>query len=557
MWDHVALKWAGGLRDFGPNACGIGRTGTFRWAVIAALVLGTAGCVKVGPDFERPKAPTMQQWIGQSDSRIKPDQADYTNWWQVFNDPVLTKLIETAYRQNLDLLTAGLRVLEARAQLGIAVGQQYPQTQEAQSSYSRIKNSKNGPNEAGADRKYDDLSVGIDSSWEFDFWGRFQRGIESADSSLGASIASYDNFLVILTADTATTYVQIREFERRIRLLRRNVAIQERSLGLTRERFRAGVVTELDVQQAIGLLEATRSQIPALEAQRRQAENALAILLGLTPVEARRILATEGQIPKAPKEVAVGIPADLLRRRPDIRQAELQAAAQSARIGIAKADLFPRVALAGSIGFQTSGSNDFRSNNAKLTDLFDSDSFTYFIGPSIQWAFLNYGRITNNVRTQDARFQELVTQYQNTVLRAYQEVEDGLVGFLKAQEQADSLGKSVKATERSVDLSLIQYREGVTGYQRVLDAQQALVERQDQETQALSLIAQNLVATYRALGGGWQYRRVNEVVPEHVLEEMRTRTDWGDLITPDDLQEAPTDAAQVEKIDTLFRMPDF
>jgi len=557
MWDHVALNWTGGLRELGPNARGIGRTGTLCWAMIVAFLFGVAGCTKVGPDFEPLTAPKSEQWIDQKDGRVKTDEADYTTWWQVFNDPVLNRLIETAYRQNFDLQAAGLAVLEARAQLGIAIGSQYPQTQEFTGSLTRERLSNNEANAASLDGGYEDLTVGLDASWEIDFWGRFQRGIESADSSLGSTIADYDDVLVILTADVANTYVQVREFEQRIRLVRRNTELQEQSFDLTRERFRAGVVSELDVQQARALLESTRSQVPQLETDQRQAENALGTLLGITPIEIRKMLAPDAPIPTAPKEVAVGVPADLLRRRPDIRQAELNAAAQSAKIGIAKADLFPRISLAGFIGFQTAGSTDGRSNHAKLTDLFNTNSFTGSFGPTFSLPFFNYGRITNNVRVQDAFFQQLVADYQNTVLSAYQEVEDGLVGFLKAQEATEFLARSVKASDRAVELSIIQYREGVTGYVRVLTAQQDLLERQDSLTQSQSSIAQNLIATYRALGGGWQSRKVNEVVPDDVLEEMRERTDWDGIIPPDDLQDAPASGEDVKDIDTLFRSPDW
>ena len=430
-------------------------------ATVVWLLFGAVGCIKVGPDFVQPSAPTTEHWIEEEDPRIKRQEADYTAWWQVFDDPILNRLVETAYRQNLDLLTAGLRVLEARAQLGIAIGDQYPQTQEAQGSFTRERLSKNAPNTSGADRNFDNLSVGLDASWEIDFWGRFQRGIESADSGLGASIADYDDLLVILTAEVATTYVQIREFEQRIRLTRQNVELQEHSLDLTTARFSEGVVTELDIQEARALLEDTRSSLPQFETEQRRAENALATLLGTTPVEIRKIIAPDAPIPKAPKEVAVGIPADLLRRRPDIRQAELNAAAQSARIGIAKADLFPRVTLAGFIGFQTAGSSDFRSNDAKLSDLFTSDSFTGSFGPAIQWPFLNYGRITNNVRVQDARFQQLVAEYQDTVLSAYQEV-GAASGTPTSVERSTvsgarwSFGSSTQRT--SADASMISRR---------------------------------------------------------------------------------------------------
>ena len=525
--------------------------------MIIAILAGASGCTKVGPDFEPLTAPKSEQWIDQRDGRIKTEESDYTTWWQVFNDPILNRLIEIAYRQNFDLQTAGLRVLEARAQLGIAIGEQYPQTQEFNGALTREQLSNNEANGANADRRYEDLSVGLDTSWEIDFWGRFARGIESADSALGSTIADYDDFRVILTAEVATTYVQVREFEQRIRLVRRNAEIQAETFDLTQERFGAGVVSELDVQQARALLEDTRSLVPEFETSQRQTENALGTLLGITPMEIRQILAPDAPIPTAPKEVAVGVPADLLRRRPDIRQAELTAAAQSARIGIAKADFFPRISLAGFIGFQTSGSTDGRSNNAELTDLFNTDSFTGSFGPKFTIPFFNYGRISNNVRVQDARFQQLVSDYQNTVLNAYQEAEDALVGFLKAQEQTAFLDRSTRANERSVELSILQYREGVSDYIRVLRAQQDLLSRQDRLTQAQSLIAQNLIATYRALGGGWQSRDVNEVVPTNVLEVMRERTDWDGIIPPDDLEDAPASGEDVKDIDTLFRSPDW
>ena len=546
-----------GLRKMPPGSDRRRRRRSPWLAAAAVAALAPAACVKVGPDFEKPAAPMTEQWIEEEDDRVKRQQIVNTEWWKVFDDPVLDRLIEIAYRQNLDLLTAGLRVIEARAQLGIAIGEQYPQTQALEAGYSRERISENAPNSADADNSFDNLSVGLDASWEIDFWGRFQRSIESADSGLGATIADYDDLLVILTAEVATTYVQVREFEQRIRLVRRNVALQQDSLRLTQVRFNAGAVSELDLQEALALLEDTRSALPELQANQRQTENALATLLGMPPIQIRRILAPGRPIPSAPREVAVGIPADLLRRRPDIRQAELSAAAQSAQIGVAKADLFPRVTLAGFVGFQTAGSSDFRSNNAQLTDLLNSDSFTYFVGPAIQWNFLNYGRITNNVRVQDARFQQLIATYQDTVLNAYQEVEDGLVSFLKAQEQAEILERSVKANERAVQLSVLQYREGVATYTRVLTTQQDLVRRQDRLTESQSEIAQGLIATYRALGGGWQSRNINDVVPDSVLDEMRARTDWGNVIPADDLEDAPDSTEGVQKIDTLFRAPDF
>ena len=507
--------------------------------VLLAVALLAGGCTTLGPDYATPEAPVAQEWVEEKDPKVKRETADYSKWWTVFNDPVLNNLIETAYKQNLDLRISGIRIMEARALLGIATGQQYPQVQDATGGYSRNRISDNAPNARGADRNFDDLFVGFDASWEIDFWGRFQRGIESADATLGGTIADYDDILVSLTAEVAATYVVIREFEERIALARGNIKVQERTLQIADVRFRNGAVTELDVQQAKALLRDTQALVPELETRLRQGKNALSVLLGMPPTHLQEALGGILPIPTAPKEVAIGIPAELLRRRPDIRRAELDAAAQSARIGIARADLYPRFTLAGFVGFETSDRGGVASNNADLGDIFGTDSFTGFIGPSVRWPILNYGRLTNNVRVEDARFQQLIVNYQNTVLRAQQEVEDGLVGFLRAQEQEEFLADSVAASQRSVDLSLLQYRSGIVDFIRVLDTERSLVTQQDRRAASRGAIARNLIATYKALGGGWQIRGTDAFVPEDTQEQMRTRTNWGDLLPPKDLQEAP------------------
>jgi NodT family efflux transporter outer membrane factor (OMF) lipoprotein len=492
-----------------------------------------SGCA-VGPDFVRPDAPAEEEWIDSDVPQIKTEEADLTDWWKVFNDPVLDSLIETAYGQNLPLQIAGLRIMEARAQLGVAVGNQYPQFQQLSGSATAVEISDNAPNALAADKFYYDYQLGFDAAWELDFWGRFRRGVESARASYLASIAGYDNALVTLTAEVARAYILIRTFEERIVIAQANVQIQERSLEITEARFDGGLVTELDVQQARALLNDTKASISRLEIGLRQARHGLAILLGITPGELKNVLVESATIPEAPPEVIVGIPADLLRRRPDIRTAELQTAAQSARIGVAKADLYPQLSLVGSIGLQSSEKGGITSNNADFSDLFDSDSITYFAGPSLQWPILNYGRITNRVRVQDARFQQLVVNYQNTVLNAYREVEDAMVGFLRSKEQVAYLGDSVKASERSVDLSLIQYREGVADYQRVLDTQRFLTQEQDLYTAVNGEVALNLIAMYKALGGGWQIREGKGFVNEETKEKMQERTNWGKMLSPEE-----------------------
>ena len=528
-----------------------------RFLVVLLLLFVLQGCTKLGPDFETPEAPLQENWLEATEERIPGEPDEISTWWQVFEDPTLTELIELAYKQNLTLQAAGLRVLEARARLGIAVGDQYPQVQDAVGSYSYNWASKNAANEANADRSFEDLTVGIDSSWEVDFWGKFARAIEASNASLGATIADHDDILVILSAEVARVYIVVQEAKERIRLARENAQLQQRTLEIAQLRYTGGAVSELDVEQARALLAETQSTIPVFEIQRRQAQHTLAVLLGMPPSRLVAILGDEGEIPTAPAEVAVGIPAELLRRRPDIRRAELIAAAQSAQIGVAEAQLYPAFSLGGFVGFETSASVDSRSNNANHSDLFKGESFTGFIGPSFSWPFLNYGRLTNNVRVQDARFQALIADYQNTVLEAYREVEDGLVGFLRSREQAKFLSTSVTASRKAVDLALIQYRNGIVDYTRVLDTQSDLVARQDGLAVSQSSIAQNLVLTYRGLGGGWQIRGPNEFVAPETIEVMQTRTDWGDILPASDLRDAPDSGAAAAETDSFFRKPDF
>jgi NodT family efflux transporter outer membrane factor (OMF) lipoprotein len=489
----------------------------------------------VGPDYVKPTVPEPKEWIEKDDPKIKAEALDYSTWWTVFGDPVLDALVETAYKQNLNLQIAGIRILEARAQLAIAVGDQYPQLQQGIFDYSYNQLSKNAPGSLFADTSVNQLDIGFDAVWELDIWGKFRRGVQSTVGNLETSIAGYDDFLVTLTAEVARIYVLIRTTEQRLAIARENVNIQRRSLQIAQARFKGGAVTELDVQQAKALLTATQSSIPRFESSLRQLKNALATLLGKLPGEIDDMLGAPSVIPKVPAEVAVGIPAELLRRRPDIRLAERQLASQSAQIGIAKADLYPRFSLFGSLGFLTTDANNTQAGDG-MGGLFDSDSFRFFGGPGITWNILNYGRIKNRVRVQDARFQQLVVNYENTVLEAAQETEDAIVAFLQSQEEVKFLKDSVKASKRSVDLSMIQYREGLVDYQRVLDTQRFLTEQQDQQTATAGDVATNLISVYKALGGGWQVRIGKDFVSEKYKVDMQKRSNWGKLLAPEKLE---------------------
>jgi efflux transporter, outer membrane factor (OMF) lipoprotein, NodT family len=506
------------------------------WVITGAVLLLTmvvtlSGCA-VGPDFVKPEARVQESWSEKGDSRVATQTAVDSQWWKVFQDPTFDQLIKLACQQNLPLQITGLRILEARARLGIAIGRQFPQQQEVFGGVTREEISDNAPNSSFRDQNYLDYQVGFDAVWELDFWGKFRRDVQAAHATLISSEADYDDALVSLTAEVARTYTVIRTFEVLIELTRKNAKVQEEGLEIAESRFRNGVNTELDVAQARTLLESTRASIPTLQSGLRQAQNALSTLLGQPPGAIEAVLDGHKGIPTAPAEVAISVPAELLRRRPDIRSAELSAAAQCARIGIAKADLYPSFSLLGEIGFQSSSEGGVQSNRADLDNLFDSSSFYYAFGPQVKLPFFNYGRIENNVRVQDARFQQLLVNYKNTVLRAAQESEDALIGFLKAQEATAFVQNSAHAAQRSVEIALIQYREGAVDYQRVLDTQRALLQEEIRLAETRSSIATNLIALYKALGGGWELRQGQSVISESMQAEMQKRTDWGKLLPP-------------------------
>jgi NodT family efflux transporter outer membrane factor (OMF) lipoprotein len=500
----------------------------FSGFVLVVLLLAS-GCVKVGPDFVKPEAEVMPNWLeAGAYKQITAKSEDYRDWWRSFNDPVLDKLIQNAYQQNLSLRIAGVRVLGARAQLGAAAGQLYPQSQKATGSVQKDRLSVTSPlSGPGTPISFWSSQVGLTASWEIDFWGKFRRAVESADAGLMAAVSDYDNALVSLTGDVANSYVSLRTLEKRLRIARQNVEVQKKSLQIATARWKGGTTSKRDVEQAQTVLESTEANIPTLEAQLRQTQNALCVLMGMPPSDLGEMLGPKSDIPAPPPQVAVGIPADLMRRRPDIQSAEWKAAAQCAQIGVARANLFPAFSLSGAFGLQASDVAPFT-----LANMFDWRSRTASLGPSIQWNFLNYGQITNQVRFQDAKFQELLITYQNTVLQAQQEVENALIGFLKAQQRARKLAEATAAAQRTVDLSVLQYRQGITDFTTVLTAEQSLLTQQDNLALTLGDISNNLVGMYRAMGGGWQIREGQDFVPEDVKKEMAQRTNWGKLLTP-------------------------
>jgi NodT family efflux transporter outer membrane factor (OMF) lipoprotein len=451
---------------------------------------------QVGPNYCPPPAAVAETWIDADDQRVRTNCEDLSAWWNVFDDPGLTSLICCAYRQNLSLRQAGCRVLQARAQWAIARGNLFPQTQNMTGDYNRFAVSRDIAGVAVLTKPfYDQWDYGFNLSWELDFWGRFRRAIQSNAANLDASLENYDDVLVTLLGDVAANYVQMRTLEGRIAYAQANVQLQRETLTIVEARFQGGTTSELDVYQARSTLEQTEAQVPELEISLRQTINQLCILLGMPP-EALQAKLGPAPIPTTPPEVAIGIPAALLRRRPDVRRAERRAAAQCAQIGVAEADFYPAFTINGTLGY----SAQF------FPDLCRPTALNANVGPAFQWNLLNYGRIINNVRFQDARFQELVAGYQQTVLDANREVENGLVTFLKAQRRTKFQAASVGDAEKAVQIVLEQYRAGTVDFTRVTQLEQFLVQQQDTLTQARGEIATGLVQVYKALGGGWQIR---------------------------------------------------
>jgi NodT family efflux transporter outer membrane factor (OMF) lipoprotein len=510
-----------------------------KFTMAAFLAFSVAGCA-VGPDFIPPDAPVADHYLESRTSAIKTNRQVQQNWWRVFRDPTLNRLTAIAYNQNLTLLTAGTRVLAARAQLGVMIGDFYPQQQQAAGglTYNNPSHADIAANPQASLANYWQSALGLRATWELDFWGRFRRGVEAADAAYLASIASYDAVLVTLVGDVASTYIGIRTLEKQIGIAKDNVVKQQKALVIARERFTGGAATELDIYQAENVLGATEATVPQLTIQLRQGQNALRVLLGMAPKPLGGLLARgSGRIPSTPGKAFLGGPADLLRRRPDIRAAELRVAAQSAEVGVAEADLYPALSLTGRWGGTAS-----TLNGSDLGKMWRPAGLTYSLGPTLQWNILNYGQITNNVRFEDATLQQYITEYQNTVLKAQQEVENGVAVFVLSQVQAKHLRDSVTAAKGALDISLIQYKLGTRDFTAVLTSEQNLYQAENSLAVAEGNIAQGLTSIYRALGGGWQIRekKNGEFVPPVINAQMRARTNWGDVLPPANEPQPPT-----------------
>jgi len=476
--------------------------------------------MRVGPDFHPQHESWSEHWSSTSIEQVTQQSAqpDVRQWWLIFNDPNLEHLITAADANNGDLKIAGLRVIEARAQLGIALAGRYPQVQQASADVlaSARKRSDGFDPHSGV---YLQTGAGFLVGWELDFWGRFARAIESADASFFAAQANRDATLVLLHAQLANTYYTLRTAEARVRIARENAQLQKRSYDIALKLFKSGETDELDLQQAKTQYLGTLSSIPDLESQIVLARHALSVLLGRPPGPLPELDVQpghDGVVPLVNRAVLQDVPADLLLRRPDVRAAEYQMAAQSAQIGVAEADFYPSVSLLGSLVW--SGSTLSGSPN----------TLAVAVGPSVTWNVFDHGRITNNVRVQDARLQQLTVAYQNTVREAAREADDAATTLISALQRDTILDDAQGAARRSLTLANTIYREGYSDFQRVLDAQRALFAQQDAYVVNRGNAVGSLIALYKAVGGGWYTQQ--PLIDAATRQQMEQRTDWGDLL---------------------------
>ena len=510
---------------------------------ILLSMLALIGCQAVGPNYRRPDTTTpatyseLAEAAAASKAASRPSVVtnrppQVTQWWSTFNDPELNSLIDRAAQSNLDLRRAGQRVLQARAQLVVAGADQYPEL-DVGGGYQNARGSKHVslplgqllPKGAGKDSSRQASSangvssaetpgfitspfgagglpgvttnlyqVGFDAAWELDIFGGVRRSVEAAGADLDASIEDRRNVLVTLLAEVARDYVMLRGTQRQIAIARENLESQRQTLGLTIDRFNNGLTTQLDVARARAQVDVTAATIPTLEASERSSMHQLAVLLGQPPQTLLEELSKPNPIPKAPPEVPAGIPSELLRRRPDIRRAERQLAAATARIGAATADLYPKFSLTGSFGLDAT----------KPRQVFNWESRYFAFSPSVIWPVFDAGRIRANIRVQDAAQGQALTTYESAVLTAMREVEDALVSYGREQARNRLLVDGVEAERLAFKLAGDQYRQGTVDFLTVLDVERSLFDAEDALVQSDRDISADLVALYKALGGGWE-----------------------------------------------------
>jgi NodT family efflux transporter outer membrane factor (OMF) lipoprotein len=458
--------------------------------ILLVSTLFLAACTSVGRDYEAPVLELPTKFAAAPQLTLNGDVE--ARWWERLDDSVLASLVERALAGNLDLKSVLARLERARALRGVAASDRLP-TVDARASYEHREESETTPFGQFIPRT-DIHSLGIDAGWEPDLWGRVRRSIEAADGELAASENDVRAVAVALAAEVARAYVEHGSSQRRLEIAKANVALQQRTYELVKTRVEAGLVGPRDAAQASASLEGTRARLPALEANARIAANRLAVLLGLAPGELDRELAAARNLPRIPEGLVVGLPADLLRRRPDIVAAERRYAAEVARIGVAEAELYPRLVLSGTVGIASNGPEE----------LFDGDSGVFGIGPSLRWNLFDRNRARGRAEAQAQSAEIARNAWEQAVLHALEETENALVSFEREQERRGSLEVAAGHARRAVELAQTQYREGLSDFQAVVDSQRIVAGLEDDLAASDAAIATHLIALYKALGGGFE-----------------------------------------------------
>jgi NodT family efflux transporter outer membrane factor (OMF) lipoprotein len=482
------------------------------------LLLLLAACT-VGPDYSPPEWLSPGSWFARKGEPIPPEPSVAVaepidpDWWKLFKDPQLTNLERRVVAENLDVRVAGVRIVESRAQLGIVGAAQFP-TLNANGSYTRQKPSDLGvfsaaPNALGASgafgattggirsshlNPFDVYQVGFDASWELDLWGAVRRSVESATASVVASNEARRAVLLSTVAELARDYIMLRGTQSQLQIARDNLRTAQQSLQLTQQRATGGVTTDLDVANAAAQVRTTAAQIPPLQQQESELINAISLLLGQPPNALQTDLITAKRVPPVPPRVPVGLPSELARRRPDIREAEAQLHAATADIGVAVANFYPSVTLSGSVGLQA----------LQPWKMFDINARNYALGPGITIPIFQGGQLRGTLELRKAQQQEAAINYQKTVLQAWHDVDNALTAYKTEQARRNQLIQAVAQNERALSLAQSRYQEGVADFLQVLTAQQNLLSTQQQLAIATTNVSANLVALYKALGGGWE-----------------------------------------------------
>ncbi|MBW1659097.1 MAG: efflux transporter outer membrane subunit [Deltaproteobacteria bacterium] len=461
--------------------------------LLSFLVTGLQGCFKVGPNYKKPETSVPTTWqkdILEMDPALSPEPAKIKKWWEVFNDPILNQLITESQTTNYDIRIAVARVEEAWAQIGVVSGQRMPQI-DVKGSFDRQRSSENDIFPGGD--LYNQYMSQIGATWEIDLFGRIKRQVASAKAAFEATQEMKTDVMLTVYAQVAQAYISLRTAQSRLATSLYNIKSQREIVDLTQTRFKYGLASDLDVAQSEQVLAISESTLPPIRTQIENSIHTLSVLLGKSPSALKELLREPKPVPMLPDKITVGIPMDLIRRRPDIRAAERLLAAQTERIGIATSHLYPRLSIAGFFGFLSTDA----------TDAFHWSSRTFSIGGGLNWNIFNGGSVRSLIKVEDARTKQALLTYEKTVLNALREVEDALVKFADGERRVLDLRHSVDVAKRTLDLSLTLYKEGLKDFQSTLDAERVLFDAENSLAEAEGITAMNLVKLYRALGGGW------------------------------------------------------